>query len=78
MAEVGMIDNPLERRAVPERSLGQVRGVTLELHREKTRLIEFGRYAARNRAARGLGRPETFDSSGSRISAGRHGKDASC
>jgi RNA-directed DNA polymerase len=24
-------------------------------------LIEFGRYAARNRQARGLGRPETFD-----------------
>ena len=33
----------------------------LELHPEKTRLIEFGRFAARNRAARGLGRPETFD-----------------
>ena len=33
----------------------------LELHPEKTRLIEFGRYAASNRAARGLGKPETFD-----------------
>jgi len=33
----------------------------LELHPEKTRLIEFGRYAAANRAARGLGKPETFD-----------------
>jgi group II intron reverse transcriptase/maturase len=33
----------------------------LELADEKTRLIEFGRYAARNRRARGLGRPETFD-----------------
>ena len=33
----------------------------LALHPEKTRLIEFGRYAARNRAARGLGKPETFD-----------------
>jgi hypothetical protein len=32
----------------------------LELHAEKTRLIEFGRHAARNRAARGLGKPETF------------------
>ena len=32
----------------------------LELHAEKTRLIEFGRYAARDRAARGLGKPETF------------------
>jgi RNA-directed DNA polymerase len=33
----------------------------LELKAEKTRLIEFGRDAARNRAARGLGKPETFD-----------------
>ena len=33
----------------------------LELHAEKTCLLEFGRYAARNRQARGLGRPETFD-----------------
>ena len=33
----------------------------LELHPDKTRLIEFGRFAAKNRAARGLGRPETFD-----------------
>ena len=33
----------------------------LELEAEKTRLIEFGRFAARNRNKRGLGRPETFD-----------------
>ena len=33
----------------------------LELHPDKTRLIEFGRYAARARAARGVGKPETFD-----------------
>jgi group II intron reverse transcriptase/maturase len=33
----------------------------LELHPDKTRLIEFGRHAARNRASRGLGKPETFD-----------------
>jgi RNA-directed DNA polymerase len=33
----------------------------LELHPDKTRLIEFGRRAARDRAARGLGKPETFD-----------------
>jgi RNA-directed DNA polymerase len=32
----------------------------LELHPDKTRLIEFGRHAARNRAARGEGKPETF------------------
>jgi group II intron reverse transcriptase/maturase len=33
----------------------------LELHDEKTRLVEFGRFAARDRRARGLGKPETFD-----------------
>lgn len=32
----------------------------LELHPDKTRLIEFGRYAAERRRARGLGKPETF------------------
>jgi group II intron reverse transcriptase/maturase len=32
----------------------------LELNAEKTRLIEFGRHAARDRQARGLGKPETF------------------
>jgi RNA-directed DNA polymerase len=33
----------------------------LELHPDKTRLIEFGRHAARQRRSRGLGKPETFD-----------------
>ena len=33
----------------------------LELHPEKTRLIEFGRYAAERRSKRGDGPPETFD-----------------
>ena len=33
----------------------------LDLHPDKTRLIEFGRFAAANRARRGLGKPETFD-----------------
>jgi RNA-directed DNA polymerase len=32
----------------------------LELHQGKTRLIEFGRFAMPNRAARGEGKPETF------------------
>jgi group II intron reverse transcriptase/maturase len=33
----------------------------LELHPEKTRLIEFGRYAAERRSQRGAGPPDTFD-----------------
>ena len=34
---------------------------SLSLNAEKTRLIEFGRFAATNRDRRGLGKPETFD-----------------
>jgi group II intron reverse transcriptase/maturase len=33
----------------------------LQLHPEKTRLIEFGRFAAQRREQRGEGKPETFD-----------------
>jgi RNA-directed DNA polymerase len=33
----------------------------LTLHPEKTRLIEFGRFAAERRKRRGLGKPETFN-----------------
>ena len=33
----------------------------LELHADKTRLIEFGRFAATNRERRGEGKPETFN-----------------
>ena len=33
----------------------------LELHPDKTRLIEFGRFATSNRGKHGLGKPETFD-----------------
>lgn len=37
------------------------RKFNLELHPEKTRLIEFGRFAAERRQRRGQGKPETFD-----------------
>lgn len=33
----------------------------LELHAEKTRIIEFGRFARDRRKKRGLGKPDTFD-----------------
>ena len=33
----------------------------LTLHPEKTRLIEFGRFATKDRKQRGLGKPETFN-----------------
>jgi RNA-directed DNA polymerase len=45
------------RRELEER-MGRFK---LELHPEKTRLMEFGRFAAENRKKRGEGKPETFD-----------------
>src|ERR1700734_3753255 len=36
----------------------RLRGFSLSLHPDKTRLIEFGRFAAQNRERRGLGKPE--------------------
>jgi len=39
----------------------RLRQFGLELHPQKTRLIEFGRYAESNRRSRGEGPPETFD-----------------
>ena len=46
----------------------------LELHPEKTRLIEFGRYAARDRQQRGAGKPETFNFLGFTHYCGRRHK----
>jgi len=37
------------------------RKFNLELHAEKTRVIEFGRFAAERRERRGQGKPETFN-----------------
>src|SRR5262252_3580920 len=44
---------------------------SLSLHLEKTRLIEFGRFAADQRARRGLGKPETFNFLGFMFICGR-------
>ena len=52
-----------EHRKVAERFLEQLRerlrGFGLELHPEKTRLIEFGRFAIERRRRNGEGKPET-------------------
>jgi group II intron reverse transcriptase/maturase len=54
-----------QHRKEAERFLEQLRErlgkFGLELHPEKTRLIEFGRYAAERRKKRGKGKPETFN-----------------
>ena len=44
---------------------------SLSLHPDKTRLIEFGRYAAERRKKRGLGKPETFTFLGFTLICGR-------
>ena len=53
-----------EHRTEAERFLEEFRErlakFGLELHAEKTRLIEFGRFAARDRKRRGEGKPDTF------------------
>ncbi len=60
-------DNVLgfQHRAEADRFLedlrDRLRKFGLELHRGKTRRIEFGRFAERNRNQRGEGKPETFD-----------------
>ena len=43
----------------------------LSLHPDKTRLLEFGRFAAANRKRRGLGKPETFTFLGFTFICGR-------
>ena len=67
-----------EREADAERFLRDLRErlakFGLALHPDKTRLIEFGRYAAQRRSARGLGNRRPSTSSASRTSAGRRRK----
>ncbi len=54
-----------QHRTEAERFLAELRErfakFGLELHPDKTRLIEFGRFAESNRRGRGGGKPETFD-----------------
>jgi RNA-directed DNA polymerase len=54
-----------QHRRDGERFLADLKGrlaeYALSLHPEKTRLIEFGKFAAERKARRGEGKPETFD-----------------
>jgi group II intron reverse transcriptase/maturase len=68
-----------ESRAEAERFLEEFRErlakFGLELHAEKTRLIEFGRFAVQNREWRGEGKPETFTFLGFTHYCGKRRKD---
>jgi RNA-directed DNA polymerase len=64
-----------ERKADAIRFLAMMRErfekFSLSLHPEKTRFIEFGRFAVHNRKQRGLGKPETFDFLGFTLISGK-------
>jgi RNA-directed DNA polymerase len=64
-----------QHRPEAERFLADLRQrfakFNLELHPEKTRLIEFGRYAAQRRGEKGQGKPETFHFLGFTHSCGK-------
>ena len=64
-----------QHRQEAERCLAELRErfakFGLELHADKTRIVEFGRYAEQNRRNRGDGKPETFNFLGFTHSCGK-------
>jgi group II intron reverse transcriptase/maturase len=57
---VAGFEHESEARAFLDELRARFEAFDLTLHPEKTRLIEFGRYATERRKRRGLGKPETF------------------
>lgn len=53
-------ENRMEAERCTEAFRERLAKFELELHPEKTRLIEFGRFASQDREKRGEGKPETF------------------
>jgi len=53
-------DKPDDAKRFKRAMQARLEQFALTVHPEKTRLIEFGRFAAENRAKRGQGKPETF------------------
>ena len=54
-------ENEADARRFWDAMRARLAAFALSLHPVKTRLIEFGRFAAVSRAQRGLGKPETFN-----------------
>lgn len=54
-------EHEVEARRFMEQLRERMEQFALTLHADKTRLIEFGRYAAERRRRRGVGKPETFN-----------------
>jgi hypothetical protein len=63
--QFGLLAEGFQQQAEADRFLENLRErlgkFGLELHPDKTRRIEFGRFAEQNRERRGEGKPETFD-----------------
>jgi RNA-directed DNA polymerase len=54
-------EHEMDARRFLEAMRERIESFSLSLHSDKTRLIEFGRFAAANRKRSGLGKPETFN-----------------
>jgi group II intron reverse transcriptase/maturase len=65
-----------DARAMREALASRLREHGLELHPDKTRVLQFGRFAEKDRAHKGLSRPATFDFLGFThiVSVDRHGR----
>jgi hypothetical protein len=72
--ESGLEDHQADADRFLENLQARLRKFGLELHPDKTRLVEFGRYAEQNRKRRGEGKPETFDFLGFTHISGKNGK----
>jgi hypothetical protein len=58
--EIGSFEHEGDARRFLDAMRARLGEFALSLHPDKTRLIEFGRFAAVDRKRRGLGKPETF------------------
>jgi RNA-directed DNA polymerase len=67
-------EHKADARRFWEAMRGRLEEFSLSLHPEKTRLIEFGRFAATNRKRRGLGKPEIFNFLGFTFICGRNSR----
>ena len=55
------LDKPADAKRFLQAMGARLEQFELTLHPDKTRVVEFGRFAAENRARRGQGKPQTFD-----------------
>ncbi|MBK5254372.1 MAG: group II intron reverse transcriptase/maturase, partial [Peptostreptococcaceae bacterium] len=66
--------NKWEAEEFYQRLIERFKKFGLELALEKTKILEFGRFAKQNRAKQGLGKPETFDFLGFTFYCSENGK----